>query len=55
MIGQNNQNQKNQEECKELKMIFYEGDYFFECNGKLYKLINDTLAEIITTDSPKKK
>jgi len=55
MTEQNNQNQKKQEECKELKMVFVDGDYFFECNGKLYKLINDTLAEIITTDSPKKK
>ena len=55
MAEQNKQERKNQEECKELKMVFSDGDFFFECNGKIYKLINDTLAEIITTDSPKKK
>jgi len=55
MTEQNIRDSKNLEECKELKMVFTDGDYFFECNGKLYKLINDTLAEIITTDSPKKK
>jgi hypothetical protein len=55
MTEQNNSNSKNLENCKELKMVFAEGDFFIECNGKLYKLINDTLAEIITTNSRDKK
>ena len=39
---------KSQENCKESKIIFENGDYFFECNGKLYKLINDVVVEIST-------
>jgi hypothetical protein len=48
------QNSKNQEECQKTKIIFENNDYFIECNGKLYKLINDTLIEITTTDSTNK-
>ena len=51
MTGQNNSNQKNLENCEESRIIFENGDYFIECDGKLYKLINDTLVEIITTNS----
>ncbi len=55
MIGQNILNSKNLENCQKSKIIFENGDYFIECNGKLYKLINDTLIEITITDSIKKK
>jgi len=41
-------NPKNPENCKESKIIYDNGDYFIECNGKLYKLINDMTVEIIT-------
>jgi hypothetical protein len=37
---------KKLENCKESKIIFDNGDYFIECNGKLYKIVNDMLAEI---------
>jgi len=39
---------REQEECKKGKIIFENGDYFIECNGKLYKIINDMFVEIIT-------
>ena len=41
---------QNQENCNESKIYFIDGDYFIECNGKLYKLINDTVAKIITIE-----
>ena len=46
MKESNNSSLKNQEECEEGKIIFNNGDYFIECNGKLYKIINDMLVEI---------
>jgi len=42
--------QQNLENCKESKIIYDNGDYFIECNGKLYKIINDMLVEIITNE-----
>ena len=54
MKESNNSSLKNQENCKESKIIFDNGDYFIVCNGKLYKIINDMAVEIITTESQHK-
>jgi hypothetical protein len=45
---------QNQENCNESKIYFIDGDYFIECNGKLYKLINDIAVEIITNETSDK-
>ncbi len=50
MRERNNSNSQNLENCKESKIIYKNGDYFIECDGKLYKIINDMLVEIITTE-----
>ncbi len=55
MIGQNILNSKNLENCNENNIYCTTEGCFIKCNGKWYKLINDTLIEITITDSIKKK
>jgi len=51
MKEQKDLDSKNLENYDKSKIIFDNGDYFILCNGKIYKIINDTAIEIITTKS----
>ncbi len=51
MIEQNILNSKNLENCNENNIYCTIEGCFIKCNGKWYKLVNDTFIEIIITNS----